>query len=256
MILCVFSLLVYWDLLLKVMKTISTRWARSYLDRVVWRMAEELLTLAKVYGGLTVNVDPNLRSLPAGATLVCSNHQSVADIAVLIGTLRNHRLRFVAKKELARGFPAVSEVLKIQRHALIDREGGYRSTIDSLVRLARRASDTLSPVVFPEGTRSRDGRMKKFQEGAIRTILGVNPLPVTAIAIDGGWLFHSMGSLRRGLSDVVYRVKHVGTIESTSDKSGIQEVVAQCRELIERQIEAWHRDDRAAPASQESHANQ
>lgn len=240
MLVCIAGLLLYWDILLKTMHAVSTRLARWHLDRAVSDMARLLLAIAKTYGGLTLKVDPRISSDLHDATLFCANHQSVADIAVLIATLKNHRLRFVAKIELSRGFPAVSEVLRIQQHALIHRHGSYRSTIAALTKLGRRAASGVSPVVFPEGSRSRTGKMKTFQEGAIRTLLEANPMTVTALAIDGGSQFHSMATLRRGLKDVTYRIKYVGAVPGTSDKSGIQNVLLECRALIERQMEEWN----------------
>ena len=240
MLLGILGLLLFWDLQLKFLNSVSTRLARNHLDRVVANMARQLLALVKVYGGLTVDLDRRLlRDLPS-PTLVCANHQSVADIAVLMAALSNHRLRFVAKKELSHGFPAVSEVLRIQRHALIARDGAFRHVTRELRRLGKESADMVSPVVFPEGTRSRDGVVRRFHAGGVRTILQETSIPITAVAIDGGYQFVSMKDLLSGLGRFTYRAKLVGVFSHQGDKKSILEAVAGAEKAIAAQLSKWH----------------
>jgi len=198
------------------------------------------MRMARVYGHLSVELDDRLTTGLPNPCLVCANHQSMADIAILMAAFKSHSLRFVAKKELTRGFPAVSEVLRIQQHALIDRHGGYRSTAKALATLGQRAKQGMSPVVFAEGTRSRTGEVTQFHAGGVRSILEITPLPIVGVAIDGGYHFASMANLLKDLKGFTYRIGFVGVFDPGTTKHSIQEAVHSVQESVTRQIDEWH----------------
>ena len=239
MLLGIFGLLLFWDIQLKAMAAVSLRYARRHLNRIVANMARQLLALVRVYGGLKLDLDRRLITSVPSPTLVCANHQSIADIVVLMAALSSHNLRFVAKKELTRGFPAVSEVLRIQRHALIARGGAFRHATRELRRLGRETAIGNSPVIFPEGTRSRDGVVRTFHPGGIRTILAEARVPITAVAIDGGHNFASVKDLLGGLGRFTYRAKLVGVFEHDGDKATIQRAVDSAQSAIALQVARW-----------------
>lgn len=240
-LLCISATLLVWDLQLKAMQAFSRRAARRHLNRSVSGMAHRLFTIAKAYVGLTVEVDRRLTSAPPAPTIVVANHQSVADIVVLLDAFTSHRLRFVAKHELSRGFPAVSEVLRIQRHALINRSGEYRRAAREMARLGRETEVGISPAVFPEGTRSRDGAVHTFHPGAVRSILShcESPVPITAVAVDGGQYFTSVGDIARGLSHVTYRARLAGIYHHDGSKAAIAEALREAQASITRIVLGW-----------------
>jgi 1-acyl-sn-glycerol-3-phosphate acyltransferase len=245
LLLCISALLLVWDIFLKAISAICRPAARAFLDARVSHMAARLMRLARVYGRLTVELDDRLKVGLPNPCLVCANHQSVADIAVLLAAFKSHNIRFVAKHELTRGFPAVSEVLRIQQHALIDRHGGYRNTAKALSTLGKRARCGVSPVVFAEGTRSRTGEVKPFHTGGVRSILRVTPLPIVGVAIDGGHYFASMENLLKSVRGLTYRIGFVGVFDPGTTKGTIQAAVESVHTAVTQQIEAWHRRDAA-----------
>ena len=155
------------------------------------------------------------------------------------------RVRFVAKKELARGFPGVSEVLRIQAHALINRKGDYREVARQLHRLGRETRTGVSPVVFPEGTRSRDGIVRKFHPGGVRMILSRTNVPITAVAVDGGYRFVSVADTIKGLSSITYRTRLVGVFHHDGSKQGIMDAVHDAQRAISDQIDRWRATETA-----------
>ena len=243
-LLSISALLLLWDFFLKATSAICRPVARAFLNARVSHMAAHLMRLARVYGRLSVELDVRLTTGLPNPCLVCANHQSMADIAILMAAFKSHSLRFVAKKELTRGFPAVSEVLRIQQHALIDRYGGYRSTAKALATLGHGAKRGLSPVVFAEGTRSRTGEVTQFHTGGVRSILEVTPLPIVGVAIDGGHHFASMTNLLKSLKGITYRIGFVGVFDPGTTKNTIQNAVDQVQDSVTKQIDEWH--DRAA----------
>jgi 1-acyl-sn-glycerol-3-phosphate acyltransferase len=124
-------------------------------------------------------------TIPPGRFVVVSNHQSTADIAILPWALRSLNLKFVAKEELGRHIPTVSMALTHWGSALISREA-TRQDITRMKTMARELEYwDGSAVVFPEGTRSRDGRLLPYKAAAVRIVAQESGLPLLPVVIDG-----------------------------------------------------------------------
>jgi 1-acyl-sn-glycerol-3-phosphate acyltransferase len=131
--------------------------------------------------GARLEVVRPLPALPRGPVVFASNHESVLDIWVLFATLPRG-FRFIAKQELFR-LPIFGWYLALGGHIPVDRSNRARS-IESLRRAGAAVRAGTSLVVFPEGTRSRDGRVHPFKKGpfAVAKEAGV---PVIPVAISG-----------------------------------------------------------------------
>jgi len=116
--------------------------------------------------------------LAGGPFVLASNHQSHLDILALLGFLPG-RTRFAAKREMWR-HPVVGAVLDTLDMVPIDRDDP-ESAIAALQRADGIAG---SLVVFPEGTRSRDGQLREFKKGAF--VLAIRAgLPVVPVVCRG-----------------------------------------------------------------------
>lgn len=114
------------------------------------------------------------------AALICANHASWYDI-LLAGYTLPATFKFVSAAELAL-LPGVGKQLYGGKHVLIDRssrKGQLRAVKDSMAWL----NQGVSVFAFPEGTRSRDGKLQRFKGGvfsmAIKT--GVPIVPVSIV---------------------------------------------------------------------------
>lgn len=130
--------------------------------------------------GVAVDVS-GLERLELGRTYVfVCNHQSLYDIPILFWSLP-YQLRIVAKESLGR-FPFIGWHLQRTGHMLIDRRRPDQS------RLFGWASQLhvkgLSLFVFPEGTRSRDGRVGPFKGGSFHLALGAG-LTIVPVSVVG-----------------------------------------------------------------------
>ncbi|MDB4901661.1 MAG: 1-acyl-sn-glycerol-3-phosphate acyltransferase [Mucilaginibacter sp.] len=114
----------------------------------------------------------NKQNLPVGRPIIfLANHQSMFDIPPLIYYLRKYHAKFISKIELTKGIPSISFNLKYGGGANIDRKDP-RQSITELVKLANRMKENKwSTVIFPEGTRSKDGQVRSFQSAGVATIL-------------------------------------------------------------------------------------
>lgn len=98
--------------------------------------------------------------------MLCANHVSWMDIpfvAVAIGW-RNYKI--IAKQELLK-VPILKNSLKTSAHVMLDRTN-RRSQMNTFKQGCKYLKDGVNLVTFPEGTRSRDGRMGSFKMGAFK----------------------------------------------------------------------------------------
>jgi 1-acyl-sn-glycerol-3-phosphate acyltransferase len=131
----------------------------------------------------------NQQQLPEGRPIIfISNHQSMYDVPPLIYNLRRHHAKFISKVELTKGILSISYNLKVGGGANINRNDP-RQSITELLKLAGRMKDNnWSTVIFPEGTRSKDGHMRSFQSAGVATILKKCPNALLVpIAINNAW---------------------------------------------------------------------
>lgn len=119
--------------------------------------------------------------LPAGPVVIMANHVSYLDVPALFDKLP-YELRFVAKKEL-QYVPFFGWATKALGHIFIDR-GNSRQARASLDRGAAEIRAGASVVIFPEGTRSNDGRLLPFKKGGF--VLAIKSgVPIVPVAICG-----------------------------------------------------------------------
>jgi len=109
-----------------------------------------------------------------------ANHQSMYDIFVLFAHLP-FQFRWLAKKELFR-IPVMGYAMGKVGHISIDRSD-RRSAHKSLIEAARKIAEGASVVIFPEGSRSRDGAIMPFKPGgfhlAVRSGRPIVPLVIS-----------------------------------------------------------------------------
>jgi 1-acyl-sn-glycerol-3-phosphate acyltransferase len=143
-----------------------------------------------------------LENLPPGGAVLVSNHQSLADIPLIMSSVPGD-VRFVAKKELGRVF-LFGRAMVAAGNLLVDRNDRRDA-----VRMMREAEERLRGgervVLFPEGTRSADGAIGDFKSGAFR-IAGAAGVPLVPIFIDGGRFALPKGALRVHPATMTVRV--------------------------------------------------
>jgi 1-acyl-sn-glycerol-3-phosphate acyltransferase len=121
-----------------------------------------------------------------------TNHQSYFDIFALLAYLPVD-FKFVVKQELM-GIPLLGITMRRAGYIGIKREKP-RQAIRSIREAAEKIRDGASVVIFPEGTRSRDGRLQPFKRGGFDLALrsGCDIVPVT---IRDSYRIVPKGSLR------------------------------------------------------------
>ncbi len=121
-----------------------------------------------------------------------ANHQSVYDIFVIYGYIP-FIFKWVMKTEL-RKVPFVGVACEKSGHIFIDRRNPIKAK-RSLEKARENLQGGNSVVIFPEGTRTRTGKMLKFKRGAFVLATQLN-LPIVPITISGAYERMSAHSLK------------------------------------------------------------
>lgn len=137
------------------------------------------------------------KSIPTGRPVIfVANHQGSFDIPPLIYFLRRFHGKFISKIELATaGIPSISFNLIHGGAANIDRKDPKQSIAEILKLANNMKTKNWSAFIFPEGTRTKTGKMKPFSVGGIATLLKKNPdALVVPIAIQGSYKMVAYGA--------------------------------------------------------------
>jgi 1-acyl-sn-glycerol-3-phosphate acyltransferase len=153
-------------------------------------------------GGVEVAVAGSEQLDPETPYIFAANHQSQFDILVLQGFL-GVDFRWLAKKELFR-VPIWGPAMRRAGYIPIDRSHG-RQAIKSLNEAAQKIAAGTSVIIFPEGTRSRDGKLHDFKAGAM--VLAIKSgVPIVPVAILGTYQILPKGKLMMTPGKVQIRV--------------------------------------------------
>ena len=166
-----------------------TRWIWGYPVR---KKAVDILNYCLLYSlrilGTRITFK-GLEKIPQGRPLIIvANHQTTLDIpAVIVGFRKNHP-KFISKIELGKWIPSISYNLRHGGSVLIDRKNPRQAVKDILTLGKHIEANNYAACIFPEGTRSRDGKLKTFQPAGIASLIKTAPSAlVVPFAIDGNY---------------------------------------------------------------------
>jgi 1-acyl-sn-glycerol-3-phosphate acyltransferase len=199
---------------------------------LTWRFAKARARNLLGMLGVDVTVIGSEQVARGGPFVFAPNHQSHLDILSLLAHLPG-RTRFAAKKSLWR-HPVVGAVLGTLDMVPIDRDDP-RAAVEALQRTDATAG---SVVVFPEGTRSRNGQLLPFKKGAFVLAIEVG-MPIVPVVCCGTRRLMPRGSRLTVVPGPVELV-----IEEPIETSGLtyddrDDLAAQVRTAIERHHTGW-----------------
>ncbi len=127
--------------------------------------------------GVKVTVTERAPLDPQRPYVFMANHASMIDIWAMFIVLPVS-FRFIAKKQLG-GIPLFGWAMRAGRFIFIDRQNALAAR-RSIEEAARRIKAGQSVVIFPEGTRTRDGKLGAFKKGGFHLAIdsGVDIVPV------------------------------------------------------------------------------
>ena len=177
----------------------------SYYPQKIWGMIYCRVLL------LPIKVEGCEKLDPKASYVFVANHQGAMDI-FLIYALLGHNFKWMMKKSL-RNIPLVGEACHKADFIFVDRSStkGLKETIDSARNILQ---DGTSLMIFPEGSRSYDGKMISFKKGAF-LLADELQLPVVPVTIDGSF-------------DVLPRTKGVSFVNYHPMRLVVHDPIAPC----------------------------
>jgi len=120
--------------------------------------------------------------------IIVSNHQGMFDIPPIAWFLRAYHPKYVSKIELGKGIPGISYNLTHGGSVLIDRKDAKQS-ITAIAAFGKYIEKyKYSAVIFPEGTRSNDGKPKPFKENGLKMLVKYMPSAyIVPLTINNAW---------------------------------------------------------------------
>lgn len=148
--------------------------------------------------GLRISIEASgQQNVPEGGFVYASNHESLVDILVL-GAALPRDFRWAAKRSVM-NIPFLGWHLRLAGHVPVDRNQGKEAAsavIDAFERLLR---DEKALLVFPEGTRTTDGNLRPFKNGAFQAAVMAEK-PVVPVALKGTFSLMSRDAVDTGES--------------------------------------------------------
>jgi len=166
--------------------------------------------------------------------IIISNHQSMFDIPAIGWLLKQWHPKFIAKKSLAFGIPSVSFNIRNGGSIYIDRKNP-----DEAVEKIKEFCNDLKKhnragVIFPEGTRSKNGQLKEFKTKGLVLMLEAMPnAEVIPVSVDGFWRL-----TRYHLKPMNFFINLACTAHRPIERSGKTnaEIISEAYQVIENNV--------------------
>ena len=219
---------------------VSKRLSIKISDYIARVLAPRLFAILYTYKRFHFWGYENKKSELPEKFIIISNHQSLLDIPVFMKFLPQHELRFIAKDTLGRHIPLVSEMLRAQEHCLIPRKAKPMEAMRYISDFGKRVVERNQiPILFPEGSRTRDGNVGKFFSAGFRQLTESTGLPVVVCALDGGWKLRDLRKIMTNIKYGSYRVKILKIYQPPKSKEECNQILEDSRILMQQQLEYW-----------------
>ena len=180
--------------------------------------------------GVTVRVEGLEKLDPQRSYVFAANHQSIYDIPIVFASLPV-QLRIIAKASLG-SFPFLGWHLQRTGHLLVDRKNPGAGVLKKMAKLVGGAR---SLIVFPEGTRSTDGRVGRFKGGTFLLAID-NDLPIVPVSIARSRFVMLKGRLMTCPGDVVLTV-HAPIATADVSREHARELAERVRAIVRQNVD-------------------
>lgn len=201
-ILVVGVFLLFGDLVQRTVIAASVRIFPGRRNRIlsVWqqKIADFIIWCVRHLGGATIQPLPHISG--EEGTLVVMNHQSLLDIPLVVASLRPDHPRIITRSRYSRGKPLISHMVRLYQYPTVEPRAMTKADLEHLAESV--AASPLPVVIYPEGTRTRDGRIARFKRAGISGVLLKRRWKVRVVTIDGYWQLRSLNDFLTGSSRI------------------------------------------------------
>ncbi|HQH83572.1 MAG TPA: lysophospholipid acyltransferase family protein [Syntrophorhabdus sp.] len=196
--------------------------------RALHRMAQFWAKIHLMTSGIQVSVT-GLENISSPPYIFMCNHQSALDIFSLLNGLPV-QFKWIAKRELFY-IPFLGWAMKRAGYISLDRKHP-REAIKAMDDAAKKIREGTNIIIFPEGTRSKDGHLLPFKKGGFSLALRAK-VPIVPVGISGSNRLQPKGSFIPNQKGVIYlRIgKPVETAQGS--RSAKTEIMMTVRQAIE-----------------------
>ena len=154
-------------------------WITRNPDPIYWAGVKGVMFFVRAVG-VGVRVRGHER-IPAGVCLFVANHTSAADAPAVVGAIPR-RIAILLKESLFK-WPIVGQVF-LSAHFIPVNRSSRESAISSVEKATEALKAGQSFLIYPEGTRSPDGRLQEFKKGAVVMAIKAG-VPIVPMACSG-----------------------------------------------------------------------
>ena len=166
--------------------------------------------------------------------IIVANHQGTLDIPAVIVAFRKNHPKFISKIELGKWIPSISYNLRHGGSVLIDRKNPRQAVKDILTLGKHIEENNYAACIFPEGTRTKDGKLKEFMSAGIASLYKTSPSAlIVPFAIDGNYELMKHGYFPMALG-VHLRLTVFDPIEPQGRDMG--EITREIENMIRKEI--------------------
>jgi 1-acyl-sn-glycerol-3-phosphate acyltransferase len=146
--------------------------------------------------------------------LILMNHQSVLDIPMVIASVEGVFPRIVTRERYAKWIPVISHTIRELKYPVVNpgaKAGTVRRHLEKLEQVA--ATSEVPLLLFPEGTRTRNGKIGRFQTAGSERILRARNWKVYVFVSDGYWRHAKWAHFKGGMQDLKGHLSVLGPFE-------------------------------------------
>jgi 1-acyl-sn-glycerol-3-phosphate acyltransferase len=210
-----------------------------WMKIMAWLVTRPVARIA----GCTIPWPPRVVPTKPGV-LVVMNHQSLLDIPLVVQAVADGGYpRIVTRDRYSRWIPLISHMVRLYRYPVVNPTGTkeeIRRSLEQIGELARESDVPL--VVFPEGSRTRDGEIARFKRGALGTLLATRSWTVYVFVADGFWRVARYKDFLHHVRGVRGRISHVGVFEWTDPGADPEPFIESIRDAMVAQLETMRRE--------------
>lgn len=211
----------------------------GWIKIMAWLMTRPVAWIA----GCFIPNPPRLVPAEPGV-LVVMNHQSLLDIPLVVQTVAGEGYpRIVTRERYSRRIPLISHMIKLYEYPVVNPAASSEDIRQSLQQIGELARESELPlVVFPEGSRTRDGKIGRFKRGALSTILAARDWRVYVYVADGFWTVARYRDFLHHVRGVRGKVEHAGVFEWSDPGADPEPFIETIRDAMVRRLEVMRRE--------------
>jgi 1-acyl-sn-glycerol-3-phosphate acyltransferase len=205
-------------------------------EKMIRRIAHQWAKILLSLSGINIEVAGKENVSTEAPQIFMANHQGDFDILIFLAHIPVDFL-WTAKKELFR-IPVFGRAMRKAGYIKIDRQNHLKA-MEGLEKTEDKVRKGISIAAFPEGTRSRDGRLLPFKQGMFYLAIQTGA-PIVPVTIIGSNKIMPKGSLRLRRGEITMVIdKPIDTGGYTIESRNA--LISRVREVIESNYENYQK---------------